>query len=267
MNRIDHCFESLKQSNKKALVIYLTAGDPNLESSFNAAKAAIDGGADILEIGVPFSDPVADGPVIQEAMNRALAAGGGLSQSLELVRLIRDISDIPLVLFGYFNPLLHWGFEATMQKVAQAGVDGLLVVDLPPEESAPYRAHAAEFGMSWVSLTAPTSGSDRVASIAKSASGFLYLVSMTGVTGGELNDTSAVEEMVRVARENSTIPTCVGFGVRDGASAARLARIADGVVVGSEVVRALTRGIESNREAAPVQELVAKLRQALDSDS
>jgi tryptophan synthase alpha chain len=232
----------LKEQNKKALVIYVTAGDPDFENSFEAAKAVIEGGADVLEVGVPFSDPVADGPVIQEAMGRSLAAGGGLSQSLELVRRVREISEIPIVLFGYFNPLLYWGFEVTLQKVCDAGVDGLLVVDLPPEEAGPYKDQAAARGLDWVSLAAPTSGDKRVAAIAEKATGFLYLVSMTGVTGGELEDTSAVEEMVKVAGETSSIPTCVGFGVRDPASAARLGAIADGVVVGSEIVRALRRG-------------------------
>ncbi len=267
MSRIGQCFESLRAENKKALVIYLTAGDPDFENSFEAAKAAIEGGADILEVGVPFSDPVADGPVIQEAMGRALSAGGGLSQSLELVRRVREISDLPVVLFGYFNPLLYWGFDQTLEKVADAGVDGLLVVDLPPEEAGPYREQAAAKGLDWVSLAAPTSGQERVASIAEKATGFLYLISMTGVTGGDLEDTSAVEGMVKVANEASNIPTCIGFGVRDAASAARLGSIADGVVVGSEIVRALRRGMESNQGVLPLKELVASLRAGLDGAS
>ena len=264
MGRIDERFESLRAEGRKALVIYLTAGDPDFDGALDAALAAVESGADVLEVGVPFSDPVADGPVIQEAMCRALDAGGGLSQSLELVRRVREKSSIPIVLFGYFNPLLWWGFEESARRIAEAGADGLLVVDLPPEEAGPFKAAAREHGLDWVSLAAPTSGSERVASIAANATGFLYLVSMTGVTGGALSDTRPVESMIEVARGAANIPACVGFGVRDAESAKRLGAIADGVVVGSEIVRVLRRGVEEKVGARYVGELVQNLRRALD---
>ena len=265
MSRIGNCFEVLKEHKKKALVVYMTAGDPDLEWSYKAAKAAIEGGADILEVGVPFSDPVADGPVIQEAMGRALQSGGGLSLSLALVRRVREVSHIPIVLFGYLNPLLHGGFKNTIQRVSDAGVDGLLVVDLPPEEAQPYREVAAKEGMDWVSLVAPTSGPQRTATIAAAATGFIYLVSMTGVTGGELKALGPVKKMIDVVRECSSLPACVGFGVRDAPSAARLGKLADGVVVGSEIVRTLKAGMESGTGVKPVLELIRSLRAGLDS--
>jgi tryptophan synthase alpha chain len=245
MTRLAKSFEEVRASGRKALVAYLTAHDPSLDTSVEAALAAAAAGADILEIGVPFSDPVADGPVIQRAMGRALRAGGGLAGSLEVVRRIRARSAVPLVLFGYLNPLLWDGFARATELAATAGVDGLLVVDLPTEEADELRQSAAARGLGWVSLVAPTTGKERARRIAGAATGFLYMVSMTGVTGGALADPTALVPVVQDLRSSTRVPICIGFGIRDRQSARQAAKIADGVVVGSRVGH--RRGIGARR--------------------
>jgi len=264
MGRLDESFQTLAKDGRKALVIYLTAGDPDLETSIEAAKAAVKGGADVIEVGVPFSDPLADGPVIQRAMIRALERGGNFEGALEVVRQIRASTDVPIVVFGYINPLLWKGFDESAKAVAEAGADGLLVVDVPPEESAPFRETARKYDLDWVSLIAPTSGSERAATIAERASGFLYVISMMGTTGGELSSTAAAEAMIAAARTTSTLPACVGFGVRDAATARAAAAAGEGVVVGSAVVRALEEGGESEG-VANVEALVRELRHGIDT--
>lgn len=255
MTRLGNTFSKLRAEGRKALVVYLTAGDPDFETSRAAAMAAVEGGADVLELGVPFSDPVADGPVIQQAMGRALAAGGGLEAALQLVASLRRDTNVPIVLFGYVNPLLWDGIENTCRRIAEAGADGMLVVDVPHEEAAPYRSAAAAAGLDWVSLVAPTTPPERAAAIAKEATGFLYVVSMTGVTGGALNGVQAIEPLVKAVRQQSTLPLCVGFGVRDQHTAALAARAADGVVVGSAIVQSLGEGGPRG-----VKEMVTALR-------
>ncbi len=258
MDRLAETFAGLERNARKALVVYLTASDPSLDDSVQAALAAVRAGADVLEVGVPFSDPIADGPVIQRAMGRALAAGGGLAAAFELTRRVRAESAVPIVLFGYVNPLLSLGLEASCQAAAAAGVDGLLVVDLPPEEAGELRAVAARHGLAWVSLVAPTSG-ERVGRIARDASGFVYLVSMTGVTGGKLADPTRLAPLVAQVRAARAVPVCIGFGIRDAESARAAAALADGVVVGSAVVAALEA-----EGAAGVGRLVGELRAGLD---
>ena len=266
MGRLDDSFKGFADSGRKALVIYLTACDPDLETSVAAAKAAIAGGADVIEVGVPFSDPLADGPVIQRAMNRALERGGNFDGALEVVRQIRAHSDVPVVVFGYINPLLWMGFEQSAKAVAEAGADGLLVVDVPPEEAEEFRATARKHGLDWVSLIAPTSGPERAARIAANASGFLYVISMMGTTGGDLSSTDAAEKMIGAARKTSQLPACVGFGVRDATTARAAAAVGEGVVVGSAVVRALEEGGSENG-VANVEALVRVLREGIDTPS
>ena len=260
MSRLKDTFTRLHESGRKALVVYLTAGDPDVESTVAAAVAAVEAGADILEVGVPFSDPVADGPVIQRAMIRALSCGGGVEQALEVVRKISAVCEVPIVLFGYLNPLLWLGLGTACARLAEAGGDGLLVVDLPMEEAAEARELASAHGLDWVALVAPTTSADRARAIAEKASGFIYLVTMTGVTGGALTDVSRLTPMVDAIREVSDLPICVGFGVRDYGSAKRAAGVADGVVAGSVVVAALESGDGSQR----VGECVKVLRQGVD---
>lgn len=263
MSRIKNTFDTLQSQNKKALVVYLTAGDPNLEDSVAAALAAIEAGADILEVGVPFSDPLADGPVIQRAMNRALEAGGGFEGALEVVRQVRSQSNVPIILFGYVNPLMWHGLEESCTKVADAGGDGLLVVDLPPEEADELKGLARERDLDWITLVAPTSGESRTEMLARSASGFVYVISMTGVTGAKLSQTDTVQKVVSMVKASTDVPACVGFGVRDRESARAVAEVADGVVVGSAIVKVLeeNQGVEG---AKAVAKLVAELRAGID---
>ncbi len=266
MSRLGDTFSKLKAEDRKALIIYMTACDPDLDTAVAAAKACIDGGADVLEVGVPFSDPLADGPVIQRAMNRALEGGANFKTSLELVRQVRDYNgDIPIVLFGYSNPFLWPGFENSCDLAKEAGADGFLVVDLPPEEAGDCRKAVRERDMDWISLIAPSSGDERAKSIASQATGFLYMISMLGVTGGALQSTAGAEAMIKAARTVSGLPCCLGFGVRDEKSAEAAAKIADGVVVGSAVVQELEAGMESGDGPERVLNLVRKLRSGVDA--
>jgi len=265
VSRISETFSRLRHSGKKALVTYLTAGDPTARASVDAALAAVRGGADILEIGVPFSDPVSDGPVIQDAMQRALENGGGFSQSLEVVRQIRAKSAIPIVLFGYLNPLLWRGFEHSCTAARDAGADGLLIVDLPPEETGEYQPGIDAAGLELVRLAAPTSDAKRIAQICDGATGFLYLVSLTGVTSGALSNLDPVRDLVERVRATSDIPCCIGFGVKDAETAAAVARLGDGVVVGSALIERLHSDANPDAAASRCQRFVAGLRRAIDA--
>ncbi len=262
MNRIDATFTRLRKEGRRALVAYLTAGDPDLDASCAAALAAVRAGADVLEIGVPFSDPVADGPVIQAAMQRALAAGGGFLPALELARRVRAESEIPLVLFGYLNPLLWYGVEEACGRAKAAGVDGLLVVDVPAEEAAPVRAAARARELAWIALVTPTTDPQRAGTIVQEASGFVYLVSMTGTTGGALRDPASLQPQIAGLRQSTSLPVCIGFGIRDRDSAQAAARLADGVVVGSALVQALATG--GKTPTAAMEELLGQLRAGVD---
>ena len=263
MSRIKNKFSELQSHNRKALVVYLTAGDPNLEDSVAAALAAIEAGADILEVGVPFSDPLADGPVIQRAMNRAIEGGGGFDGALEVVRRVRAKSDVPIILFGYVNPLMWHGLKESCARVSEAGGDGLLVVDLPPEEADELKGLARERNLDWITLVAPTSGAERTKVLAESASGFVYVISMTGVTGAKLSQTDTVQKVVSMVKSATDVPACVGFGVRDQESARAVAEVADGVVVGSAIVKVLEEN-QGPKGAQAVAELVGELRAGID---
>ncbi|HJZ87473.1 MAG TPA: tryptophan synthase subunit alpha [Polyangia bacterium] len=258
MSRIAETFEKLRGRGERALVAYVTAGDPDLARSRELACALADAGVDVLELGVPFSDPNADGPAIQAAMGRALAAGATLAGVLELCADLRRQIATPVVLFGYYNPVFVHGCARFAAEAAAAGADGALVVDLPPEEAdellAPLRAH----GLDFVPLVAPTSTEERILRAARAASGFVYYVSLTGVTGAALSDLSDVEAHVRALRSRIQLPIAVGFGVSTPADARRIGGFADAVVVGSAIVRAAERG-----GAAAAAELARSLKQAL----
>jgi tryptophan synthase alpha chain len=269
MGRIENAFARRAAENRKALVTYLCIGDPDGDASIELALACAEEGADIIELGCPFSDPSADGVAIARASQRALGRGGGLDETLRVARAIRDRSDVPMVLFGYYNPLFVRGDEEAARIVASAGVDALLVVDLPIDESTPLRQAAASHGIGLVPLVAPTTRPERVARIGTLAEShpipFVYYVSMTGVTGGAgATDVLATAgaEAGRV-REATKLPTVVGFGI-DSAERARLAaKDADGVVVGSELVRRIERGTTSTERLDSVRQLVRELRAAV----
>ena len=251
MGRIGDKFESLRAKNEKALVVYLTAGDPSLavtkELIFELEKA----GVDILEIGVPFSDPTADGPVIQAASQRALKTGTTLASVLKMVADIRLSSQIPIVLFGYFNPIFAFGVEKFARKASEAGVDGVLVVDLPPEEARELRVYSDAAGLDFISLVAPTSGKDRMKTILKTATGFLYYVSITGVTGTAAPKVEDVAREVGKIRKLTKMPIAVGFGISNAKQAKAIGAVADGIVIGSAVVKLIDEN-RNNRELVKV---------------
>ncbi len=245
MNRIDRRFAELRRRGEKALVGFLTAGDPSPSSSLEIIEAACRAGLDILELGVPFSDPTADGPLIQRSSARALKNGAGLAGALEMTAILRRTTDIPIILFSYYNPIFAYGLAPFYRDAVAVGADGVLVVDLPLEESREMTdSWEGDGGLALIRLVAPTTPAERMRTIAGQASGFLYLVSKTGVTGSAGLDVRAVRDHVKTLRGFTAIPICVGFGVNTPADAGALAPHVDGVVVGS----AFERIIEENRD-------------------
>ena len=265
MSRIAARFARLGAAGRKALVPFVTAGDPSLAATVPVLHALVAAGADLLELGVPFSDPMADGPVIQRSSERALERGTGTAQVLGLVREFRQRDDdTPVVLMGYLNPVEVRGAAAYARAAAAAGVDGLLLVDLPPEEAAPLRADFNACGLELISLAAPTTSASRLPGLAASAQGYLYSVSFAGVTGAQLDDVGSVAAKVAELRKHAHVPVLVGFGIKDAASARAVGACADGVVVGSALVERLagTKSPEAAAEAAAA--FLAPLRAALD---
>lgn len=236
-NRIEEKFADLKNRGEKAFVAYITAGDPGLEASKEIALALEQSGVDILEIGVPFSDPTADGPVIQEASQRALRNGTTLAGILGMVESLREKSQAPIVLFSYFNPIFSFGVEAFAKRAARAGVDGVLVVDLPAEEADELKRYTDPLGIKFIYLLAPTSGEQRIRAAAGKASGFLYYISVTGVTGTQLPQAGQIEADIRTIREYTSIPVVSGFGISSPELAAQIAAKADGIVIGSAFMK------------------------------
>jgi tryptophan synthase alpha chain len=237
MSRIESAFSSLQSKGEKALVIYLTAGDPSLEGSREIVLGLDAAGVDCVEIGVPFSDPTADGPIIQAASQRSLKNGTTLSSILDMIESIRKVSEIPVVLFGYYNPILSYGTERFAARAQQAGVDGILVVDLPPEEAAELRQYTDPKNIDFISLIAPTTSTERVRMIASHASGFLYYISITGVTGTAKPHVEEVATDIKRIRTVTALPLVVGFGISTPQQAKEIAPYADGIVIGSAVVR------------------------------
>lgn len=236
-SRISARFDKVKAEGRAALVTYMMAGDPDLETSFQALCALRDNGADIIELGAPFTDPMADGPAIQKAALRALARKTTLDDVLALAKRFRETDqDTPLILMGYANPVHSIGYEEFASAAADAGIDGTILVDLPPEEDQPIRNAYAAHDLSVIRLATPTTHEARMAKVAEGASGFLYYVAVAGVTGAGSADPEEIRAGVEMARRVSGLPVCVGFGIKTGAQAADMAKIADGVVVGSAFV-------------------------------
>jgi tryptophan synthase alpha chain len=269
MSRIGSTLAALQATGRKALIPYVTAGDPFADATPEIMQALADGGADIIELGVPFSDPMADGPVIQQASERALARGIGLTQVLGFVRdFRRGNATTPVVLMGYANPVERYdqkhGAGRFIRDAAEAGVDGLLVVDYPPEECTQFSADLAAAGMDLIFLLAPTSTDQRIQDVAKVATGYVYYVSLKGVTGAGHLDTDAVAQAVPRIRAHVKVPVGVGFGIRDAATAQAVARVSDAVVIGSRLVQLLNDAPRA-QSAAVAKGFMAEIRAALDT--
>jgi len=263
MSRIAERFALLSSRAERALVPFITAGDPDLETSEALLLSIAEAGADLIEIGVPFSDPVAEGPTIQRASERALAGGASLRRVLELVRGVRARIELPLLLMGYANPFYAMGEQNFARAAAEAGVDGVIVPDLPPEEGAGLYAACRERGIDAVLLAAPTTTRDRLAMLMRETRGFLYYVSLTGVTGARGALAQGIEERVRDARAMAEVPVCVGFGVSTPEHAREVGRYADGVVVGSAVVDRI-EAAESREDAiVKVARFMSELKKPL----
>ncbi|MFZ0242005.1 MAG: tryptophan synthase subunit alpha [Desulfobacterales bacterium] len=253
MNRIEKTFDRLTHNNESALVGFVTAGDPHPDASLAILDAMCRAGVDILELGVPFSDPTADGPVIQRSSARALANGTNLKWAFAATRRLRERYSVPIVLFSYYNPILRHGPEAFYRDATAAGADGVLVVDLPPEESAEFTDRWTGQDLHLVRLIAPTTPPERMRRIAASGSGFLYLVSKTGVTGSDGLNTAEITQKAADLRAVTPLPICVGFGISTAADVAAVAAVAAGVVIGS----AFERTIENNIDRPDLAELMA----------
>ena len=267
MSRIATRFTELQQNKRKALIPYITAGDPQPGVTVSLMHAMVKAGADIVELGVPFSDPMAEGPVIQRAMERALEHHVSLTDVLAMVAEFRQQdNETPVLLMGYLNPVEVMGYATFAQAAAQAGVDGVLIVDLPPEEADALLVELKQTGLDIVFLVSPTTDEQRIQKIAKVSSGFIYYVSLKGVTGAGHLDTDEVADRVNRIKAHSKLPVGVGFGIKDADSAARVARVADAVVVGSALVKKVeeTGGVADKLEEA-ISSLLAEIRAGIDT--
>jgi tryptophan synthase alpha chain len=267
-NRIEQRFEALAGQGRAALIPFLTAGDPDPDWTVDVMHALVEAGADVIEVGVPFSDPTADGPVIQQASERAIARGVSLRRVLDMVRTFRERdADTPVVLMGYLNPIERYGYEAFARDGAAAGVDGVLLVDCPPEEMNVLRADLDAHGIRPVCLVAPTTTEARMEAIARQAAGYIYYVSFKGITGANRLDAGALAAPLKALRRHSDLPLAVGFGIKDAESAAAVAGVADGVVIGSALVARLAG--QASREAAcrEAAAFLAPVRAAMDNSA
>ena len=267
--RIDARFAQLKREGRSAFVTYLMAGDPDPQTSLELIKALPRAGADIIELGIPFTDPMADGPSIQAAGLRALNAGMSLKKTLELVRgFRRDDEATPLVLMGYYNPIYIYGVDKFLAEARTAGVDGLIIVDLPPEEDTELCVPALKAGLNFIRLATPTTDDKRLPAVLANTSGFVYYVSITGITGAAAADSTAVGEAVARIKRHTSLPVCVGFGIRTPQAAQAIAERADGAVVGTALVDALRGSLDAEgratvRTVSAVAELSASLAQGV----
>ena len=260
MNRIEKKFSQLKAENKKGLVTFITAGDPDAEKSLSVLKSLPESGADFIEIGMPFTDPMADGPAIQASSLRALEKGMSLKGVLSMVRNFRESNaETPIILMGYFNPIYCYVTEDFMNDAKEAGADGLIIVDLPPEEDEELRVPAEKAGLDLIKLVTPTTHDERLKRVIEHASGFLYYVSITGVTGTKSADIDAVGQHIAKIKTQTDLPVAVGFGIKTPEDAANMSKIADAVVVGSSIVQ----NIEQNQDDSNLNDRISEQINAL----
>jgi len=267
MSRISQCFERLKLDGQTALIPYITAGDPARWVTVPMMHALVESGANLIELGVPFSDPMSDGPVIQKACERALKNEMSRHHGLDMVKQFREKdTETPIVLMGYTNPIEAMGYREFAAEAKEAGVDGILTVDMPPEESEEFLVILKEAGIDTIFLVSPTTSVERMALIAEHAQGFVYYVSLKGVTGAAVIDVAAVEEKLALLKQQTQLPVGVGFGIRDGKSAAAVSEVADAVVVGSTLVNCIAEH-EADPEALPavIAGLLAEMRHAINA--
>lgn len=266
MSRIQSCFKKLKEAQQRALIPYVTAGDNSPQLTVPLMHGMVEAGANIIELGIPFSDPMADGPVIQQACERALAHGVTLTNVLAMVAEFRKKDTLtPVVLMGYLNPIEVMGYQAFAAAAAEAGIDGVLTVDLPPEEAGSLTEMLKEKGIDTIYLLSPTTSDERIKTICEHSSGFIYYVSLKGVTGAATLDVDAVNKQLTRIRRYTSLPVGVGFGIRDADTAKAIAQEADAVVVGSAIVKKVAVGDDDQATIATVKDLLSTMRQAMDS--
>ena len=264
MSRIGSRFEALQRDGRRALIMYLTVGYPTREAALELVPAIVEAGADMIELGVPFSDPLADGATVQRATQIALQNGVGVGYCLQTVRELRAMGlEAPFLFMGYYNPMLQYGLERFCVEAADAGLDGLIVPDLPPEESGPLHALCRDHGIDLIFLLAPTSTDDRIGEVAELASGFIYCVSLTGITGARAELPPELPQFLARARAATRMPLAVGFGISQPAHARQVAQLADGVVIGSALLNIVEA--TADRGTAEVRAFVAAMREAVDS--
>lgn len=248
--RLDQTFAKLREADRPALVTFVTAGDPDYETSLEIVKGLPGAGADIIELGMPFSDPMADGPAIQASSLRSLKSGGSLAKTLETVKAFRaGDNTTPIVLMGYYNPIFRHGVDAFLSEAKSAGVDGLIVVDLPPEADDELCLPAAQMGLSFIRLATPTTDAARLPRVLQNTSGFVYYVSIAGTTGAATPDQDAVAERVAAIKASTDLPVCIGFGVKTPEQAKAFGAVGDGVVVGSAIVNRVLESLDAEGRA------------------
>lgn len=264
MTRIDKKFAALKAENKKGLVTFITAGDPSIDQSATILRTLPQSGADFIEIGMPFTDPMADGPAIQDSSLRALKNGMNLKGVLKMLTEFRETNqETPVILMGYFNPIYAYGIEDFMTDAAKAGADGLIIVDLPPEEDEELRLPATKAGLDLIKLVTPTTNDERLKTVIEHASGFLYYVSITGVTGTKSANIDEVGKHIAHIKTQTNLPVAVGFGIKTPIDAANMSKIADAVVVGSSIVQNMQENQKDDNLSAIISSQALALKKAI----
>ncbi len=263
MTRIKSCFNKIKNEKRKALVVFITAGDPDLDATKNILDAIDDSGADIIELGVPFSDPLADGPIIQAASLRSLKSGTTLKKIISLVQEIRKTRNIPIVLMTSFNPVFVYGEKQFIEDAVSVGVDGVIIPDLPPEEATQFSDYASKKNLDVIYLLAPTSTDDRIQMVAKHGRGFIYYVSLTGTTGMRAQLADGLGDKVSAIKQKSKIPVLIGFGISNSELAREATKFSDGVIIGSAVVKLIENNSDPIQRNIKLAEFIGSIKQAI----